>query len=249
MKETKFEVLQDIKQSLTASDFMETLNFYNMTIKKNSILCPFHNDKHFGSCMISKNKQFAKCYACGESFDAIKLVREKENMNYVNAVEFLWTTILGRTMPQVDEKEKNKRILSYNELKFIGLLHSSGKRIVVPSNAIIRFELCPEDFSYYDTDYDECDRLTIGHYVKMPSVYELYNTDRQAAICLLKGKTEETLQYYKEQKKKIIDSNTPLGKIFNENEIIKKEVIEEVEKNILYAKSIVSKLRKHDIST
>lgn len=46
-------------------------------------LCPFHNDKHIGSFVVSDRKGIYKCFSCGEGGDTISFVKKTENVNYV----------------------------------------------------------------------------------------------------------------------------------------------------------------------
>ena len=93
MTEYKYENKKDFCDSISISpsDFDEVLNYYNIPIKKNSILCPFHSDKHYGSCFINRNKTSATCYVCppngkygkGKYFSAVDLVMHYENLGYL----------------------------------------------------------------------------------------------------------------------------------------------------------------------
>lgn len=51
------------------------------------IICPKHNDKSFGSCIVFEKNIF--CFACSESMNAIDLVMETNNCNFMDAVHFL----------------------------------------------------------------------------------------------------------------------------------------------------------------
>lgn len=60
---------------------------------KREILCPFHDDKNFGSASIfidpKKNFKGIHCFACGESWSVIKLVQQKLGFNYGQTLEWL----------------------------------------------------------------------------------------------------------------------------------------------------------------
>ena len=51
------------------------------------IICPKHNDKSFGSCIVFEKNIF--CFACSESLNAIDLVMEVNNCNFMDAVKYL----------------------------------------------------------------------------------------------------------------------------------------------------------------
>lgn len=50
--------------------------------------CPFH-DERTPSCVIYTDQQTYHCFGCGAHGDAITLVRDKENLEFADAVEFL----------------------------------------------------------------------------------------------------------------------------------------------------------------
>lgn len=52
-------------------------------------LCPIpgHNDHSIGSCIL--NEKFGHCFACAESFDAIKLAQMTLNISFMEAVRML----------------------------------------------------------------------------------------------------------------------------------------------------------------
>lgn len=51
------------------------------------ILCPFHDDKHFGSCFLT-NHGF-KCYSCGKSGDIFTLVQGVLDVSFQAALQFV----------------------------------------------------------------------------------------------------------------------------------------------------------------
>lgn len=48
-------------------------------------LCPFHKDNNIGSFIISESKNRAKCFACGQASDSIKIVAKVTNLSYSEA--------------------------------------------------------------------------------------------------------------------------------------------------------------------
>ncbi|WP_300408161.1 DNA primase [Lagierella sp.] len=82
------EKIQEIKDQLDIvniiSDYVELKpsgqNFVG--------LCPFHNEKT-PSFTVSKTKGIFHCFGCGEGGDAISFIMKKENLNYIEAIQFL----------------------------------------------------------------------------------------------------------------------------------------------------------------
>lgn len=51
-------------------------------------LCPFHNEKT-PSFNVSEDKQFYHCFGCGAGGDAIKFIQQIENLDFIDALEYL----------------------------------------------------------------------------------------------------------------------------------------------------------------
>jgi DNA primase len=56
--------------------------------KNYKALCPFHNEKT-ASFIISEDKQLFHCFGCGVAGNAINFIMNYENLDYIDAVEFL----------------------------------------------------------------------------------------------------------------------------------------------------------------
>lgn len=56
--------------------------------KNHKALCPFHSEKT-ASFIISEDKQLYHCFGCGAAGNAINFVMNYENLDYIDAVEFL----------------------------------------------------------------------------------------------------------------------------------------------------------------
>ncbi len=82
------EVIEEI---LYRTDIGELIGSY-VTLKRAgsnlSGLCPFHSEKT-PSFSVSPAKKFFYCFGCGAGGDAITFVMKAENLDYVQAVEFL----------------------------------------------------------------------------------------------------------------------------------------------------------------
>ncbi len=99
------EVIEEI---LYRTDIEELIGSY-VTLKRAgsnlSGLCPFHSEKT-PSFSVSPAKKFFYCFGCGAGGDAITFVMKAENLDYVQAVEFL-AKRAGVTIP-VDKREQEK---------------------------------------------------------------------------------------------------------------------------------------------
>ena len=78
-------------------------------------LCPFHSEKS-GSFSVSPAKKMFYCFGCGAGGDAITFVMKAENLEYVDAIEFLAAKV-GITIPQdgkVEAGMSRKRVFEMN---------------------------------------------------------------------------------------------------------------------------------------
>lgn len=84
--------LQDIKEEVRArTDIVDIVGQYT-TLKKTgknfSGLCPFHNDKK-PSFNVSPQFQSYTCWSCGEKGDIFTIIQKKENLDFIEALEYL----------------------------------------------------------------------------------------------------------------------------------------------------------------
>ena len=86
------------------------------------LLCPFHDDHHFGSCHIRGNKIY--CFACGEKADAIKLVQHVMNYSFIDACKYI-ADKMGVTLVANDNTQSQKKVLSD---KVLEVIHLCGNR-------------------------------------------------------------------------------------------------------------------------
>lgn len=52
-------------------------------------LCPFHNDRHLGSFVVSERRNTYTCFACGAHGDSIEFLMRHENLTFFEAVAWL----------------------------------------------------------------------------------------------------------------------------------------------------------------
>lgn len=101
------ELIQRIKDRIKLSDILSRhvalIPAGHMRFKA---LCPFHNEKT-PSFVISDDKQTYHCFGCGAHGDLISFLTEKENYNFIDAVEYL-AEIASVTLPKYNAYEEKK---------------------------------------------------------------------------------------------------------------------------------------------
>ena len=80
---------QKIKDAASVVDVIG--DFYDL--KKKGVnyqcLCPFHDDRHMGSFVVSPRKNTYNCYSCGAHGDAIEFLMSKQGLTYPDALRWL----------------------------------------------------------------------------------------------------------------------------------------------------------------
>ncbi|CEK13484.1 DNA primase [Chthonomonas calidirosea] len=84
--------LQALKEEIRAhNDIVDVIGTYvrlQRAGKDYKGLCPFHDDKR-PSFHVSPTLQIYKCYACGEGGDVFKFIQKMENLEFLEAMEWL----------------------------------------------------------------------------------------------------------------------------------------------------------------
>ena len=75
-----------------AADIVDVVSDF-VTLKKAGAeytgLCPFHEDRHTGSFMVSPRKNIAHCFPCAETWNPVDFVMKIENLDYPDALRWL----------------------------------------------------------------------------------------------------------------------------------------------------------------
>ncbi len=71
--------------------------------------CPFHHEKT-PSFMVSPEKGIYKCFGCGEGGDVIAFVMKTQNMNFVEALEYLASRVNIAIPEQSDEVDPDQKV-------------------------------------------------------------------------------------------------------------------------------------------
>ncbi len=103
----------------------EILDYLGVQNNGRDIICPFHNDRHYGSCKISKDGKLGKCWSCGKSFDIFSVwlqVHGYDESHFREAVEDI-ARFYGVTVEK-PEGSLSFRPLTAEERKTIKLPHT-----------------------------------------------------------------------------------------------------------------------------
>ena len=111
---------QFLDELLARTDIVQLVNRYVPLKRKGSnhwACCPFHHEKT-PSFSVTGDKQFFKCFGCGEGGNAVHFMMKIENLPYPDAVRKL-AEMAGMEMPEEEEDGKNRlrrqRLLALNK--------------------------------------------------------------------------------------------------------------------------------------
>lgn len=185
--------LKQIKEDLTCIDAAESLGV-KIQKKGNSylILCPSHNDKHFGSCFCYEKKW--KCFACGAGGDVFSLIHEVTG--YTNSELFKEAAKLtGNPDKYLEGEEKQieydrKRSdfpLTDEELSLLGL----KKSFIV--NDVKNIGFADEETHLKSMGHEEINGMDYSLYgdFKSFSLIDIYDEDKEFVKELFKSKALE----------------------------------------------------------
>ena len=124
-----------IDQILEQSDIVDIVGRRIQLTKKGQnfwCLCPFHDDKK-PSMAVNQDKQFFYCFVCNASGNSIHFLRRYENLDFVDAVETIASSV-GLEVPytkQIVEETKAKEINDEANTIYKNCLKSAdGKKAV-----------------------------------------------------------------------------------------------------------------------
>ena len=112
--------MYDIEQIKNTVSGPEIVDHFGLETKKMgsliSILCPFHDDEHYGSCYVYDKG--IHCYVCDHSWDVIEFTQDMLGCSFVDALKYLSENF---GIAAKDSVESCKFRLSIPEMECLGL--------------------------------------------------------------------------------------------------------------------------------
>lgn len=244
----KLDAINDMKRQIDQRELEQTLNYYNIRVTRKKMLCPFpgHNDRHLGNCVLG-DRGYIGCFSCNRSANAIDLVMQFENLPYVQAVEFIWTTILGRSLPEYDRPERRRApVLSAKDLEFIGLLSSSARYVKCYVNSTD--DKNEELQDGYTMDHDGLEEFGIYRQERSNSLFELLESDPATAKAILTGKCRETAERFQRILADLNNPWTEYGKSAAYDPVFKQDARDYCLKQIRKCDSVMNKIKTIQIA-
>lgn len=244
----KLDAINDMKRQIGQQELEQTLAYYNIRVTHKRMLCPFpeHNDRHLGNCVLG-DRGYIRCFSCNRSANAIDLVMMFENLQYIQAVEFIWTTILGRSLPEYDRPERRRApVLSVKDLEFIGLNFPSARYVKCYVNSTDdKGENIPDGCFM---DHDGLEEFGIYSQERSNSFYELLENDLATAKEILAGKCRETAERFQQVLADLDRPWTEYGRSATCDPAFKKETQDYCLEQIKKCNSIMNKIKTIQIA-
>ena len=149
---------EKVKAVLDIMDVAEVFSGQRNTRPKQPlIICPFHNDKHLGSCRVYRDTNTFYCEACQTSGDALKLASGYMDIPLSRMNELLEEIVsrfgINRDSVTVDSTEKptvsKKQLLSVEGYRLLNY----GKEYYEIPVKFEEFELEKDEIEYWPTGY------------------------------------------------------------------------------------------------
>ncbi len=91
METTRKGTLSDAIEAVSTIEIIEAFDIPNKTRRgRTYLLCPGHDDRHFGSCYVDKNDNGYYCYVCGEHVNKWNMVLRLKGNKKADACEWFF---------------------------------------------------------------------------------------------------------------------------------------------------------------
>lgn len=164
--------MYDIKRLAEDADVETVVDYLGLDTRrmgsKISILCPCHDDRHFGSCYLTKKGFY--CFACHAKGSVFDLVKNVEHISFHDAIKVVAELCGGEDRYILkDTKSKDDKPHYFFEKDVMELVDLTDVRVIeTPENMFYRHEL--DDIYGFDWYPGEKGNDDCGYYVKKEAI-------------------------------------------------------------------------------
>ncbi|MDR0287180.1 MAG: hypothetical protein LBI03_05685 [Clostridiales bacterium] len=179
-----------------------------------SILCPGHNDEHYGSCFLTE--EGCHCYSgeCNRTYDIFEMVKLHCNVNFREAAGLIADMCGGRERFLIEDNDKTEesnpndpsisKMISRPDMELIGVYSTPVYAIleIIPDYYEEERESGTRHIWYPgDPDKDENDYVVIEKMVTKNPLWDLFKEDPATYDELIQNKAWEALERARETQK------------------------------------------------
>lgn len=152
-----------------------------------SVLCPFHDDVHFGSAYIYDTK--ITCFVCGHSYDIFSVTMKILNYDFYDTLEYLVNEFqIPNCVAKYKVTEKRRFPLTKEELKMIGLCSGDNRK---PERYPLKYSEGQKGMMLYSIRSGEDSVLVQKGTSVMSHIRDLYYNEQSVFWEIVLGKCSE----------------------------------------------------------
>lgn len=196
--------IRSILQAEQALDCMDDYHDYRR--RRISVLCPGHDDHHFGSCYITANG--CRCYVCDKEYDVIDMVRLHLQIGFGQALKTVAEYCGGmeRFQQAGNENGLAGRLISRSDMDLIGIMNIPiyGLHEILPEYMHMNKE--PGTRHIWvpgDPDQEESGYIAVEKCILKNPLQELLFHNPSEYKRLIRDKAREALLDYQEEQKRL----------------------------------------------
>ncbi len=193
-----------IKEDLSVIDAAEYLGVKMAPGSRvqRKILCPAHNDRHFGSCIV-KEKRW-RCFACGAEGDVFNFIMTVENCDFSHAIEIAAECTGNPNRYLIEQSDNPKKETSFKkelncpitteDLKTLGLL----KSVRIPIERMVCYkgeDLLGEKYICDDFSPNDNELVVAGNY-ETENIFDFYEEDPESFFFMIEGTASQKILTY-----------------------------------------------------
>lgn len=197
----------EIRSILQAEQFFDRMDdYHDYRRRRISVLCPGHDDHHFGSCYITANG--CRCYVCNKEYDVIDMVRLHLQIGFGQALKTVaeYCGGLEHFQQSSNESGPTSRLISRTDMDLIGIMNIPvyGLHEILPEYMHMSKE--PGTRHMWipgDPEQEESGYIAVEKCILKNPLQELFFHNPGEYKRLIRDKAREALLEYQEEQKRL----------------------------------------------
>lgn len=197
----------EIRSILHAEHHLErTDDFHDYRRRRISVLCPGHDDRHFGSCYITAGG--CRCFVCDKEYDVFDMVRLHQNVSFRKALETVAEYCGGMEhfLSSVSESYPDSRLINRTDMDLIGIVNAPvyGLCEILPEYMHMSKEPGTKHIWIPgDPENEETGYIAVEKCILKNPLQELFFHNPGEYKRLIRDKAQEALLEYQHERKRL----------------------------------------------